>query len=97
MIAPVPVKRESVVSDKDFYQRFIELRLKLKTIGAEIISVHHANHWVDVDWLPRGADRHAEPTRSTLFRLVPESGEPADAFMLARGDAISTAFAHQRC
>lgn len=96
MIAPVPMKREAVVSDKDFYQRFIELRLKLKMIGAEIISVHHANHWVDVDWLPRGADRNDEPTRSTLFRLVPERSDGAnDDFMLARGDA--SAFRLQFC
>lgn len=90
MIAHAPMDSESVVSDKDFYDRFIELRLKLKTLGAEIISVHHSNHWVDVDWLPQGADRHDEPTRSTLFRLVPdnEPGEASD-FMFAPSGATS--------
>lgn len=70
MIAHVPVCVGLVVSEEDFYSRFVGLRLKLKALGAEIISVRHANHWVDVDWLPRGADRHAEPTRSTLYRLA---------------------------
>lgn len=71
MIASVPTNG-SVVSDKDFYARFVDLRLKLKALGAEIVSVRHSNHWVDVDWFPRGADQHDEPTRSTLFRLVPD-------------------------
>ncbi|HZH11208.1 MAG TPA: hypothetical protein VEZ24_12660 [Microvirga sp.] len=87
MIAHVPVRSESVVSDEDFYERFVELRLKLKTLGAEIISVHHSNHWVDVDWLPQGASRNDEPSRSTLFRLVPESepGETNDLMFIPGG------------
>lgn len=83
MIAQASVVAGSVVSEKDFYTCFVELRLKLKALGAQIISVHHANHWVDVDWLPKGADPHAEPTRSTLFRLVCDSEDASDDLMLA--------------
>lgn len=68
MIAYVPIHTGSMASDNEFFARFVDLRLKLKALGAEIVSVHHANHWVDVDWLPQGADQDAEPNRSTIFR-----------------------------
>ncbi|WP_243374217.1 hypothetical protein [Microvirga solisilvae] len=86
MTAHCPVKIDPAVGDKDFYERFIGLRLKLKTLGAEIISVHHANHRVDVDWLPQGSNRDDEPIRSTLFRFLPvnESGKTSE-FIFASG------------
>lgn len=85
MIAHVPTGTGSVASDKEFYARFVDLRLSLKALGAEIVSVHHANHWVDVDWLPRGASQDAEPNRSTIFRLVPdlEVHEASDLMIVA--------------
>lgn len=88
MTAHDPMNIESAVGDQDFYERFIALRVKLKKLGAEIVSVHHANHRVDVEWLPRGAGSHDEPSRSTLFRLSP-GRDPggADNFMFARGNA----------
>ncbi len=95
MIAHVPTGTGSVASDKEFYARFVDLRVRLKAQGAEIVSVHHANHWVDVDWLPRGADQDAEPTRSTIFRLVsePDGDKMSDLLFMpgARADAMRLA------
>lgn len=87
MTAHCPIKIDPTVGDKDFYERFIGLRLQLKTLGAEIISVHHANHRVDVDWLPQGSSRDDEPIRSTLFRFLPMSstGETNDFLFAASG------------
>jgi hypothetical protein len=85
MTAHDPVNLEIAVSDKNFYERFIEFRLKLKILGAEIVSVHHANQWVDVEWLPQGADGGREPIRSTLFRLPSECETKDFAFLLSEG------------
>lgn len=95
MIAHIPTGAGSVASDKEFYARFVDLRLKLKALGAEIVSVHHANHWVDVDWVPQGANQDTEPTRSTIFRLVPDpviDGEP-DLMLVSRDQAYPISLA----
>lgn len=72
MTAHVPLCHGFALSDEEFRARFLELRRRLKSLGDAMVFVPHSNHRVVIDWLPHGADLHEEPSRSTLFRLVPE-------------------------
>ena len=68
--------RSFVANERGFYASFLDLRLKLRAAGADIVAVHHANNRVEVDWLPPGAGPKAVPCRSTIQRLA--SGSEPD-------------------